>query len=616
MYGFIKSAVCFLQYISLVNAAEKRLNLTAGQAIWNCNGGGYADNPALYWTSSLMDSSVHIRAVTPINGRQSCEWNLDVAAISTPDLDVAIIRRSDIEVSGYTRMSQCPYGGTRHDCYDSVFFDKRFDKLITEKLNSSSIELFQLSSESSDTVFTHFVDPTVNYCVIITLNTADKECEVLVDVDWQTSYDRLKEEDFPRTYSNVFCGLVLLVGSAVYYHYVFDKESLATIEYKTDVDWTAQLKSKEIQVRILIHMVAFSCDRLANANELIWAHMLGYPNASFAVELMNHVEGVTAMVEIGWNAYNRFLFSAGYLLIPNSATGWQLSFIRFLTLWHIAFILVFIFGIDADGFGSFFTDKALSMLCLGIQLSVIYMIYRSIKTYFRLRSAAGGDTTRRYLMTLSLFFLETFAREIEPFLLDEDFLHKGNGSLLMSVKGVIVLFVTAYIWKDEVIGPEKSWVWNWFVQDDLDLDVAICDQCGQSIHTLAGEKGSTKMLTEHLGMHQIDEATANPKANVDNSVMENSAQLPQKSNLTQGGYASLPQHILSEFETAPYTGVKFHREVMKFLAENKLPITVARSPTFRQIVFTLRPESILDLDDLDNIYSSFVDVFQMTPAEE
>ncbi|CDK25224.1 unnamed protein product [Kuraishia capsulata CBS 1993] len=187
--------------------------------------------------------------------------------------------------------------------------------------------------------------------------------------------------------------------------------------------------------------------------------------------------------------------------------------------------------------------------------------------------------------------------------------------------------VSRYTNSNKFGAKKKSWVWNWFVQDDLDLNVAICDQCGKCIRRLASDKGSPKKLSEHLRTHRIDRETVNPnresmmsvEANVSGSSMAYSPQVPLRRNLTQGGYASLPRHILNEFEIAPYTQVKFHKELMKFLAENKLPITVVKSATFRQIVFTLRPESIPDLDDLDNIYASFIEVFKNAgtrPAEE
>ncbi|KAM9933192.1 hypothetical protein OXX80_007185 [Metschnikowia pulcherrima] len=62
------------------------------------------------------------------------------------------------------------------------------------------------------------------------------------------------------------------------------------------------------------------------------------------------------------------------------------------------------------------------------------------------------------------------------------------------------------------------------------------------------------------------------------------------------------------FESSPYSGSKFHRHLLKFLAENKLSVRLLKSPSFQQLVYDLRPESITDLLDLTGLYTSFVEI--------
>lgn len=66
--------------------------------------------------------------------------------------------------------------------------------------------------------------------------------------------------------------------------------------------------------------------------------------------------------------------------------------------------------------------------------------------------------------------------------------------------------------------------------------------------------------------------------------------------------------ILSNFENSPYSGSKFHRHILKFLAENKLSIRILKLHSFQQLIYDLRPDSITDLLELTGLYSSFVEV--------
>lgn len=62
------------------------------------------------------------------------------------------------------------------------------------------------------------------------------------------------------------------------------------------------------------------------------------------------------------------------------------------------------------------------------------------------------------------------------------------------------------------------------------------------------------------------------------------------------------------FDESPYSDTKLLRHLLAFLHENKLSINVIKLPTFRQLVYDLRPESVKDLLVLDTVYSSCVEV--------
>ncbi|ODV96595.1 hypothetical protein PACTADRAFT_32098 [Pachysolen tannophilus NRRL Y-2460] len=158
---------------------------------------------------------------------------------------------------------------------------------------------------------------------------------------------------------------------------------------------------------------------------------------------------------------------------------------------------------------------------------------------------------------------------------------------------------------------KKSWVWNWFVQDHTDPNVAICDQCGKVIRRLPSDKGSPKKLSEHLRTHKIDKETVNPRRDqMIGGGPTNTGTSNSLKTVNPGGLGHLPQHLLNEFDVSPYSQIKFHKDIMKFLTDNKLPISVVKSSSFRQMVFTLRPESVEDLNELNNIYASLMEVLK------
>lgn len=56
--------------------------------------------------------------------------------------------------------------------------------------------------------------------------------------------------------------------------------------------------------------------------------------------------------------------------------------------------------------------------------------------------------------------------------------------------------------------------------------------------------------------------------------------------------------------------LKFHRHLLKFLAENKLSIRLLKLHSFQQVIYDLRPDLMTDLHELTGLYSSFVEVSQ------
>lgn len=59
-------------------------------------------------------------------------------------------------------------------------------------------------------------------------------------------------------------------------------------------------------------------------------------------------------------------------------------------------------------------------------------------------------------------------------------------------------------------------------------------------------------------------------------------------------------------QASDYTNSKFHEDVIKFLNENKLYISVVKSSSFKNLIGNLRPEYLDALDELNSLYSSFL----------
>lgn len=74
--------------------------------------------------------------------------------------------------------------------------------------------------------------------------------------------------------------------------------------------------------------------------------------------------------------------------------------------------------------------------------------------------------------------------------------------------------------------------------------------------------------------------------------------------------------IRTDFDNSPYSAMKFHKHVMKFLTENRLPIAVIKSHSFQQMIYDLRTEAVSDLSELTMLYSSLLEVQNYSQTEE
>ena len=207
---------------------------------------------------------------------------------------------------------------------------------------------------------------------------------------------------------------------------------------------------------------------------------------------------------------------------------------------------------------------------------------------------------------------------------------------------------------------KRSWVWTWFDQDSSDPNVAACNYCGKIIIRLASDKGSPKKLNEHLKTHKIDINSINysrtPHIDGHGITYSNSGQpldyppnfrtfrvnettnLEETASETSGDELHSHDHNLihnhnhnhnhnhiskstsrvdldnnrrflsSQFDNSPYSPKKFRSHVLKFLMENKLPISVIKSNSFQQLIYDLRSDSVSDLTELISMYPTLIEV--------
>ncbi|ODQ82397.1 hypothetical protein BABINDRAFT_164198 [Babjeviella inositovora NRRL Y-12698] len=171
---------------------------------------------------------------------------------------------------------------------------------------------------------------------------------------------------------------------------------------------------------------------------------------------------------------------------------------------------------------------------------------------------------------------------------------------------------------------KRSWVWDWFVQDHADANAAVCDHCQKTILRLALDKGLPKKLSEHLKTHKISRESINPtreghvpqgndSARVLHPSMEESMHATALLAYAPGApptRAPEARYYSQEFDNGEYTQMKFQKNIMRFLTENKLPIAVVKSHSFRQIIYDMRPNSIPELNELNSLYSSLIQVLK------
>jgi hypothetical protein len=216
---------------------------------------------------------------------------------------------------------------------------------------------------------------------------------------------------------------------------------------------------------------------------------------------------------------------------------------------------------------------------------------------------------------------------------------------------------------------KKSWVWSWFIQDSQDPNIAACDYCGKIITRLASDKGSPKKLSEHLKTHKLtkdsinnsrpipidgngityapngmplnypsnfqqaqqvhqtqasnnshvpnvnpqlsddaDEMDPKKKARYNNKYKPRSNVNNIDSSLSSFGMNSNRRFLSADFDNSPYSSMKFHKHLMKFLTENKLSINVIKSHSFQQLIYDLRSDSVTELLELTGLYSSLLEV--------
>lgn len=162
---------------------------------------------------------------------------------------------------------------------------------------------------------------------------------------------------------------------------------------------------------------------------------------------------------------------------------------------------------------------------------------------------------------------------------------------------------------------KRSWVWSWFIQDQDDPNIATCEQCLKVVRRLPSDKGSPKKLSEHLKTHKIYKDSITPKKDQHTFVNESPnsngrlALVPTDGEAVQNSYLTDTTGA-SDVLFERYSQMKFHKAIMKFLTENKLPLTVVKTRSFRQLIYTLRPESLTDLNDLNSLYLSLLQVIR------
>ncbi|KAH3685808.1 hypothetical protein WICPIJ_003221 [Wickerhamomyces pijperi] len=77
----------------------------------------------------------------------------------------------------------------------------------------------------------------------------------------------------------------------------------------------------------------------------------------------------------------------------------------------------------------------------------------------------------------------------------------------------------------------RSWVWEWFIQDPTDYNIATCEVCGKCVVRLSSDKGSPKKLAEHLRTHKIERG--GPQQHAQQQAQAQQAQIQQQQQQQQ-----------------------------------------------------------------------------------
>lgn len=78
---------------------------------------------------------------------------------------------------------------------------------------------------------------------------------------------------------------------------------------------------------------------------------------------------------------------------------------------------------------------------------------------------------------------------------------------------------------------------------------------------------------------------------------------------SQDGRRRMSEDLSSRGQsTSPYSTMRFHKHLMGFLTENRLSINILESRSFQQLIYDLRSDSVADLLDLTQLYTSLLEV--------
>lgn len=144
------------------------------------------------------------------------------------------------------------------------------------------------------------------------------------------------------------------------------------------------------------------------------------------------------------------------------------------------------------------------------------------------------------------------------------------------------------------------------------------------------EQGQVAPQPQLMGDGPMSASTQHPSSQVDNNYFHQLAgpageierpkngpyKQPHKpgnyeTNLSNLGLNTNKRYLSTNFDNSPYSAIKFHKHLMKFLTENRLSINVIRSHSFQQLIYDLKSDSVAELLDLTNLYSSLLEVSRL-----